>query len=143
MAAFSAELADSCAGGAAVIFLYGPLGVGKTTFTRGFLRALGYEGLVKSPTYTLVEVYDLKKRTICHFDFYRVKDPDELEAMGIRDYFTPDAVCLIEWPEYGEKALPKADISCHFTFHDKGRVVKLVSHSASGDTILRRFQYDK
>lgn len=142
MVVLSTKLAQCCKG-AVTIFLSGPLGVGKTTFTRGFLRALGFEGLVKSPTYTLVESYELADRMIYHFDFYRLKDPEELEAMGIRDYFAPNAICLIEWPELGEGVLPHADLSCYFSFHGDGRMVKLISNSPVGNEILQRLEHDK
>lgn len=138
MDAFSAKLAASCLD-TAIIFLSGPLGVGKTTFVRGFLRELGYTGSVKSPTYTLVESYEIRS-TVFHFDFYRISDPHELELMGIRDYFIPHAICLVEWPSLGEGVLPAPDLSCDFSFHENGRLIKLAAHSAVGDGILERFQ---
>lgn len=104
-----------------LVYLHGDLGAGKTTLVRGYLRALGYAGTVKSPTYTLVEEYRVGARIICHFDLYRLRDPEELEWLGIGDYLDRSTVSFIEWPERGAGWLPAPDVSIALNAAGVGR----------------------
>jgi len=119
-----------------IIYLEGDLGAGKTTLVRGFLRGLGYRGNVKSPTFTLLEPYDLGDRAVYHLDLYRLADPGELEYLGLRDLLSTDATLLIEWPEQGRGMLPNADIIVDIGYRDEGRTLEFRSCSAEGERLL-------
>ena len=135
MVAFGKQLASACGQGA-VIFLEGNLGMGKTTLCRGVLQGLGHKGTVKSPTYTLVEPYELENINAYHFDLYRLGDPEELEYMGIRDYFTDANLCLVEWPDKGRGMLPAADLIISIDPIDHGRQLKLRAATDKGKNII-------
>lgn len=137
MEALGAKIAASLQGGE-IIFLKGELGAGKTTLVRGLLHGLGYSGNVKSPTYTLVEIYSIENKEINHFDLYRLNDPEELEAMGIRDYCDGQATCLFEWPEHGKGVLPSPDIVFFITHSKDGRNVEINSQTKSGESIQKQ-----
>lgn len=138
--AFAAKMAEA-SNLDLVIFLQGNLGAGKTTFARGFLRGCGYQGLVKSPTYTLVEPYSVDDdKWVYHFDLYRLSHGEELEFAGIRDYFDGESVSLIEWPEKAEGYLPEPDIICQLDYQGQGREIKVSALTARGnDVVLHLF----
>lgn len=116
----------------AVVYLEGDLGMGKTTLVRGMLRGLGHLGPVKSPTYTIVEPYELSGLEAFHFDLYRVSDAEELEFIGIRDYFSDSSLCLIEWAEMGRGILPEADLIVSLSLIRQGRHVVIEGITEKG-----------
>ena len=129
-----ALLADVLPAGDLVIYLHGDLGAGKTTLVRGLLRALGHEGRVPSPTYTLVEPYTLGRRELKHLDLYRLADPEELAFLGIRDM---GGVLLIEWPERGAHFLPPPDLECRLSTAGPGRVLDVVGETPAGQNLCK------
>lgn len=136
MQALGAKLAQVSAGQGR-IYLDGDLGTGKTTLARGLIRALGHEGAVKSPTFTLVEPYQVAARNIYHFDLYRLSDPEELEYMGLRDYFVPESLCLVEWPDKGGMMLPEADLRLKLVHDGTSRDVMVSAGTAAGELMLK------
>ena len=125
-----------------VVYFEGDLGMGKTTLVRGMLHGLGYEGAVKSPTYTIVEPYEVLGLEIFHFDLYRVTDPEELEYMGIRDYFSDTSLCLIEWAEMGAGVLPEADFIVSIDRVKEGRHVSIEAKTEKGHVALNTLRGD-
>ena len=119
-------------GGGAVVYLHGELGTGKTTTVRSLLHALGVAGKVRSPTYTLIDTYVLPSLTCVHIDLYRVQSLSEVEELGIRDLAGPASLMLIEWPEKGEGAIPRADLMLALAYDDAARQVSLLPQTALG-----------
>ena len=134
--AFGACLAAALEQGG-IITLRGNLGCGKTTLSRGLLRALGQKGSVKSPTYTIVEPYEIGARKIFHYDLYRLNDPAELEYLGLRDFIDNQTLTLIEWPEKGEPLLPPVDLDLTLAVEGAGRRVAWQPHSAYGERLAK------
>ena len=135
MQALGAQLALASRGKGR-IYLDGDLGTGKTTLVRGLIRALGHAGAVKSPTFTLVEPYQIGDKNIYHFDLYRLSDPEELEYMGLRDYFAPESLCLVEWPEKGGRLLPEPDLLVKLLHDGTSRDVSISAGTEVGQLML-------
>lgn len=153
MLVFGQKLAKTCGEKGAWIYLSGELGAGKTTLVRGFLQGLGYEGRVKSPTYTLVEPYEIYcehtpdqksfRGQVYHFDFYRISKAAELMHLGLEEYFTYTAICLVEWPDNFTHQLPAPDILIRITSLDLGRQLQIESKTSRGATIVEQFLHDQ
>jgi tRNA threonylcarbamoyladenosine biosynthesis protein TsaE len=124
--------------GGLVLYLHGDLGAGKTSFARALLTALGVGERVKSPTYSLVESYQVGARTAWHLDLYRIADPGELEWLGLDALGDPDALVLVEWPERGTGALPAPDLTLHLAHAGSGRQARAEPSSARGAAVLAR-----
>ena len=119
----------------AIIYLQGELGAGKTTLVRGVLKGLGYEGHVRSPTYTLVEGYELTGRMLYHLDLYRIRGLMELEYLGIRDLDDPELWVFVEWPERGAGGLPSPDLILRLAVQEPGRTVLVDAASERGSSL--------
>ena len=133
------RLGMACAAGAAnglVLHLRGELGAGKTTLVRGLLRALGYPGRVKSPTYTLVEPYADLRLNLYHFDFYRFKNRSEWLSSGFREHFNAESLCVVEWPERAGELITAPDLAIHLSYQGESRQADLSAHSPAGETWL-------
>jgi tRNA threonylcarbamoyladenosine biosynthesis protein TsaE len=118
------------------VWLEGDLGTGKTTLTRGILRGLGHGGAVRSPTYTLLEPYDLGHRRLYHLDLYRLGDSEELEYLGLRDLLDRDSLLFVEWPQRGGAILPPADLIIRLQYGDEGRVLDLLPLTTAGAELV-------
>lgn len=123
-----------------VVYLRGDLGAGKTTLVRGLLRAFGYEGRVKSPTYTLLESYELSRFILQHYDLYRMMDPREWLDAGFRDDCNAGTLCLVEWPEKAQGLLPRPDLEIRLEVAGEGRTVRIEGLSAQGRKEVQRWQ---
>lgn len=134
------HLASCCPHDGFTLHLEGQLGAGKTTLTRGLLHALGHTGHVKSPTYTLVEPYDLASGPVFHFDLYRLADPEELDYLGIDDYFNQSALCLIEWPSQAGHFLPPPDLHIDLQYRHKARQVTIQAMTNKGQYAYQQLQ---
>jgi tRNA threonylcarbamoyladenosine biosynthesis protein TsaE len=119
-----------------VIYLRGDLGAGKTTLVRNILIKFRYNGKVKSPTYTLIEQYEVAGLHLRHFDLYRFRDAEEWEAAGFRDEFNGHNICLVEWPEQAAGLLPAADLEINFSILPSGRTLSLQANSPAGQQCL-------
>jgi tRNA threonylcarbamoyladenosine biosynthesis protein TsaE len=133
--AFGANLAPALTAGM-VVYLSGELGAGKTTIARGILQGLGYPGRVKSPTFTLVEAYELSRLYLYHFDFYRFESPEELDEAGLREYFCARALCLVEWPEKAGGKLPAADLTIALSVAGTSRHAEIFAATEVGKACL-------
>jgi len=136
--ALGAQLASYCPQQQFSIYLEGELGAGKTTLVRGLLHELGHQGKVKSPTYTLVERYKTTHKIIYHFDLYRLLSPEELDYLGLDDYFQDHNLCLIEWAQQGEGYLPTPDMELKLIYNGKQRIAQLIPLSAAGKILCSK-----
>lgn len=134
------ELLSRLAPTRCLIYLTGDLGAGKTTLARGLLRGLGHTGSVKSPTYTLIEPYEIGGRRCYHMDLYRLADPDEIEFLGLRDMLQEDAILLVEWPEQGTGALPEPDLMIRIRYLDAGRELAIDAGTLQGRQLLEKLR---
>ncbi|PCH59793.1 MAG: tRNA (adenosine(37)-N6)-threonylcarbamoyltransferase complex ATPase subunit type 1 TsaE [SAR86 cluster bacterium] len=123
-----------------ILYLNGDLGSGKTTLSRGLVRAFGHSGAVKSPTYTLVEPYEFETLNVYHFDLYRLSHADEVDYLGVEDYFDSGSICIIEWPQRGEPRIPKADLLIDILIEDGGRRLQCQAKNRRGEVMLQHLQ---
>lgn len=137
--AFGAQLAQAISAGM-VIYLRGNLGAGKTTLVRALLHALGHQGRVKSPTYTLLEQYHAGGLNLRHFDLYRFQDINEWDSAGFSDEFDGNNICLVEWPEQAAGLVPPADLEIFLDILPEGRSIRLQANTPSGHACVAQLQ---
>ena len=125
-----------------VLYLQGDLGAGKTLFTRAYIHALGYTGYVKSPSYGLLETYDLGRQTVLHLDLYRIEDPEELEDLALRDLFGDNCALFVEWPDRGRHYLPTPDLVLEFEEKDEARFIRCRTFSVQGQQLAQLVSSD-
>lgn len=141
--ALAGPLARASTAAPCVVHLEGPLGAGKTTLARGLLRGLGHSGRVRSPTFTLLEPYELAQCVVIHLDLYRLGDPEELAYLGIADLLVPGNLLLVEWPERGGDRLPGADLRLALDYEGAARVAVCTALRAVGEGVLKSLEPDR
>jgi tRNA threonylcarbamoyladenosine biosynthesis protein TsaE len=134
--ALAPPLSAACRQAALVVYLEGPLGAGKTTLARGLLRGLGHAGRVRSPSFTLLEPYELAGLSVAHLDLYRLAEPGELDYLGLADLLSPGSLLLVEWPERGRGRLPGGDLRFRLDYADAARTVLCEPLSPAGRRVL-------
>ncbi len=142
-AALAEGIIGSDSSSAWLVGLAGELGAGKTTLVRGLLRELGYTGYVRSPTYTLVESYELGAWRVFHLDLYRLGHAEELDYLGLRDFLTDHVLCVIEWPERAAEALPALDLVIRLEYREAGREAGFSPGSGRGAGLAARLEGDR
>lgn len=130
----------ACIPAGGVLYLHGGLGAGKTALVRGFLRARGFQGAVRSPTYTLVEQYEVEGRRLFHLDLYRLRSPEEVLHLGLEELNLAQDLLFVEWPEQGAGFLPMADMTCKLAVAGEGRRLHLQAQGARGVGWLTEFE---
>lgn len=142
-AAWAAALARVLPHSFFLIALRGELGAGKTHTVRSLLRELGVCGTVRSPTYTLLEMYEVAGRQLLHLDLYRLSEAEELEHLGLRDFLAQNVQMLVEWSQRGDGVLPKADLEIELVINPEGgRLARATAGSALGESCLRNWQQE-
>lgn len=138
---FATRLAEVGARAPLLIYFYGEIGAGKTTFIRAYLHASGVQGSVKSPSFALIEPYQLSDRMIYHIDLYRLSHAGEIEDIGLRDYFNSKSICCVEWPQHAGSALPPPDLAVTLDYCQTGRQLKCIAQSPKGVKMISKLTH--